>query len=353
MTVEEDKISADIKSGSLSRVYYLYGEEVFSTQTYTKRIIHKTVGDNPDDINLVKLSGAVSVELLSDSVESMPLFADSKAVLINDLNCDELTDSDNERLIEILKDVPPECTVIISITGITIDGRKKSANKNLITVLSKQKDASVCCFKKKTTSEIAGMIIKKAARRGCVISRQNAAYIAEMTLGSLTLCSNETEKLCDYAGSGEITLDMIDRLGIKQLDTAIYTLANTITAGKRKEAFMILDDLFAQRIDAIPILASLSSAYLDYYRAMTALSCGKKAETVAADFGYAKNRAFVVTKSINTVSRLPRKYITDCISLLYEADRKMKTSGCNNRIILEKTVAALFLLKNESAGNRR
>lgn len=352
MTTDEDKLSADIKGGTLYRVYYFYGEEIFLTETYTKRILAKTVGNNADDINLTKLSGTFSVDTMSDSIESMPLFAESKAVLIKDLDCDKFSDSDFERITDILQNVPPECTVIISMTGISPESGKKSKNKALLAKLSKYNNCTVCNFKPLPPNKVAELIIKKASRRGCVISRQNAVYLAGLTLNNLTLCSNETEKLCDYKVSGEITAEMIDRLAIKQLDTKAYFLANTITAGKSKEAFMILDDLLSQRIDPIVILASLSSAYFDYYRAMLSLSAGNSAEKTAADFGYAKNRAFVISKAMNTVSRLPRKYITGCISELFNADIKMKTSGADNKIVLEKTIAMLFYLKSESMRKR-
>lgn len=57
--------------------------------------------------------------------------------------------------------------------------------------------------------------MKKAAKRGCVISRADAQHIAELTLCDLSLASTETDKLCSYAGTGEITAEMIDKLTIK------------------------------------------------------------------------------------------------------------------------------------------
>ena len=65
----------------------------------------------------------------------MPLFADSKAVLISDLDLEKFDDNGIEIILNSLKDVPDECTVIISMTGNT-EQLKKAKNKKLITTLT-------------------------------------------------------------------------------------------------------------------------------------------------------------------------------------------------------------------------
>lgn len=348
MKLDEDKLSTGIKSGEISRVNYLYGEERFLVKTYTDRLIDATVGKDRNDINLTKLGSTFPVDTLIDSIESMPLFADSKAVLISDLDMEKFDESGIETILSTFKDVPDECTVIISMTG-NPEQLKKAKNKKLITALSKQKNAAVCEFTHLTPARVTELIMKKAAKRSCVISRPNAQHIAELTLCDLSLSSAETDKLCSYVGTGEITAEMIDKLTIKQLDTSIYSLATELTKGNRKQALLILDDLIAQKIDPIVILASLSSNYIDFYRAKAAQSSGKGASQVAEDFGYAKNRTFVVTKAMNLVSRLDMSHIRNCLDILFNADIMLKTSAVDSRTVLEETIVKLSPEKSRRA----
>lgn len=348
MKLDEDKLSTGIKSGEISRVNYLYGEERFLVKTYTDRLLDATVGKDRNDINLTKLGSTFPVDTLIDSIESMPLFADSKAVLISDLDMEKFDESGIEAILSTFKDVPDECTVIISITG-SPEQLKKAKNKKLITALSKQKNAAVCEFTHLTPARVTELIMKKAAKRSCVISRPNAQHIAELTLCDLSLSSAETDKLCSYVGTGEITAEMIDKLTIKQLDTSIYSLATELTKGNRKQALLILDDLIAQKIDPIVILASLSSNYIDFYRAKAAQSSGKGASQVAEDFGYAKNRTFVVTKAMNLVSRLDMSHIRNCLDILFNADIMLKTSAVDSRTVLEETIVKLSPEKSRRA----
>ena len=370
MKLDEDKLSTAIKSREISRVNYLYGEERFLVKTYTDRLLDATVGKDRNDINLIKLAGTFPVDTLTDSIDSMPLFADSKAVLISDLDLEKFDDNGIETILNSLKDVPDECTVIISMTGNT-EQLKKAKNKKAmrlprwsflsrfrlrimfqnvanylilfvgITALTKQKNAAVCEFAHLTTARVTELIMKKAAKRGCVISRADAQHIAELTLCDLSLASTETDKLCSYAGTGEITAEMIDKLTIKQLDTSIYSLATELLKGNRRQALLILDDLIAQKIEPVVILAALSSNYIDFYRAKNAQGAGKSSQQTADDFGYAKNRTFVVTKAMNLVSRLDTEHIRNCLDILFNADLALKTSAINYRTVLEETIVKL------------
>lgn len=343
MTVKEEKLSADIKGGVFYPLYYFYGDEPFLTRTYTDRIRNSLIGD--DDMNFDVFGGAVDIDKLSDSIENMPLFAENKVILISDLDCDKMTDEEYDRLYGVLCDIPTGCTVIIAMTAEGIIGGKKSNNNKLCTSLSKEK--SVCCvkFDRMTSEKIARLIQKKAAKRGCVISPQNAVYLAQQTLDDLTLCSIETEKLCDYRMSGEITAEDIDKLVIKQPDASVYSLANQIATGNNKAAFMILDDLLAQRIDPIVILASLNSAYIDYYRASLARNYGKSRDMAVRDFAYAKNRAFVVDKAMRTVAGIKPDFVSRCLTVLQQTDIRMKSTSTDNKILLEKCISELFAIK--------
>ena len=86
MKYDEDKLSSAIKSGDINRINYLYGDERFLVKTYTDRLLDTTIGKDRNDINLTKLGSTFPVDVLTDSIESMPLFSDKKVVLISDLD---------------------------------------------------------------------------------------------------------------------------------------------------------------------------------------------------------------------------------------------------------------------------
>lgn len=340
MILDEDKLSAKIKTNQIDNIYYLYGEEVFLTKTYTSRLSNKIVGKDPLDFNYIKLSSNVNPNILSDHIESLPAFADKKVILINDLDSEKTPVEDLEKLLNLFKDIPDTTVIIISITGFFPDV-KKSKTKKLISTVSKH--GSVCEFKYLAPSKISEIIIRKATKNACIISRENAKYLAEITLKNLTLISEETGKLCSYVGKGkEITREIIDLLVPKQLDTSIFTLATAITANQYKQAFTILDDLYAQRIEPVVIMSALSGTFVDFYRARVAKSSGITPNQVVLDFGYPKNRAFLVSKAFIAIANVKPSHLRRCLKALSQADTKLKTTSANQRIIIEQTIIRLF-----------
>ncbi len=343
MTADEKKLSTELKSGIIQCCYYFCGEEVFLTDTYTRRIISKTVGKNADNINLVKFSETFTTDQLADSIESLPFFAEHKLILIKDFDCEKFTDEECDTITELLSNVPDECTVVFSQTGIPQELLAKKRAKSFIDKLSKQKNAYVCRFSALSSSKIAEFIIKKAAKSNCTISRRNAEELAEMTLNSLTACSAEVEKLCSYVGSGEITAEAINKLVMRLPDAKAYSIGTAIAKRDKKQAFMLLDDLYSQRVEPVIILSSLSGAYIDFYRASCAKKSGKTPNEVAADFSYPKNRAFLVGKAFSAVSGMSTESIKKCIKLLKDADLSLKSTGADSRTVLEKTIAGLLM----------
>ena len=245
MKLDEDKLSTAIKSREISRVNYLYGEERFLVKTYTDRLLDATVGKDRNDINLIKLAGTFPVDTLTDSIDSIPLFADSKAVLISDLDLEKFDDNGIEIILNSLKDVPDECTVIISMTGNT-EQLKKAKNKKLITALTKQKNAAVCEFAHLTTARVTELIMKKAAKRGCVISRTDAQHIAELTLCDLSLASTETDKLCGFC---TVEVDIIRRKS-RQYNNRLDFLGDKVVKYQERLSAITLQKLCRKRIYA-------------------------------------------------------------------------------------------------------
>lgn len=340
MQIDEEKLSTNIKTNNIDNLYYLYGEEVFLTKTYTDRLLVKIVGKEPLDFNLIRLSGNVNPDILSDNIENLPMFAEKKAIVINDLDAEKMPAEDMEKIVALLKDIPETTVVIISITGLALDA-KKAKTKKLITALGKI--GTVCEFKYLQPAKIAEIISRKASKNACVLSKENARYLAEITLKNLTLIGEETEKLCSYVGRGnEITREVIDKLVTKQLDTSIYTLATAITSNQHKQAFSILDDLFEQRVEPIVIMSALSGAFVDFYRARVAKTAGIMPAQVVIDFAYPKNRAFVVSKAFGAVANVTPPHLRKCLNVLSDTDVKLKSTGADGRILLEQAIVRLF-----------
>lgn len=338
--ITEAQLNTSIKSGNLSSVYFFYGEESFLVKTYAMKIKIKLVGNSGTDINLLELSGNPDLNMLSDHAEALPFFADKKVILINDFNLEKLPESDFEFFEGILKNVPDTTVIVFYLTGCGFSLRSGRVKK-LFEMFKKY--SAVCEFKPLNKMQIGNIICKKAARQKRLISPSNAEYIAEITACDLNLASVETTKLCCYVREGsEITKEIIDAMVAKRLETKIFTLSDAMTAGSKKEAFKILGELFAQRVDPIPILAALSTVYSDYYTAKAAKNAGIPPQQVSADFGYTGMKANFAARKYNQAAKMELQYLRNAMNVIFEADVKCKSSSVNRQLLLEETVLKIM-----------
>ncbi|MCM1055384.1 MAG: DNA polymerase III subunit delta [Bacteroides sp.] len=336
----EAQLSANIKSGNFFPVYFFYGEESFLVKTYAMRIKSRLVGDSKNDINLLELSGCPDLAMLSDHAEALPFFADRKVIMINDFDLEKLPESELEHFENILKNVPDTTVMVFYLTGCGFSLRSGRVKK-LFEMFKKY--AAVCEFKPLNKMKIGDIICKKAAKQKRLISPTNAEYIAEITACDLNLASVETTKLCCYVGEGkEITREIIDSMIVKRLETKVFTLSDSMLAGNKREAFRILNELFEQRVDPIPILAALSTVYSDYYTAKAAKIKGVSPQQVAADFGYTGAKASFAAKKYNQAAKMDIESLRNAMEIIFEADVRCKSSTVNRRLLLEETVLKIM-----------
>ena len=93
--ITETELKNRLKSGKLSRVYFLCGEERFLIKTYMERILDIAVPKDARDMNYVKYSIMVKEDTpktseIADFLDSIPFLSEYKCVVIEDLNADAM-----------------------------------------------------------------------------------------------------------------------------------------------------------------------------------------------------------------------------------------------------------------------
>ncbi|MCL1831730.1 MAG: DNA polymerase III subunit delta [Oscillospiraceae bacterium] len=355
----EEQLLKELKSDVIRRVYYLHGKEAFLVQTYAKQIAEKALGEGDPLLNFARFTRTADLSDMADFVNALPVFAERRVALINDLDAEKLKMEELDSIVELIAGVSDSSCVIIYATGFVPD-LKKVKTKKLVTAVNAHnkkatktkpaaENAAVIEFDRLTEAAIVTRIERKAEQLGCSISRSNATHLARLCLRNYTLVSNELTKLCAYAGFvGEINRKAIDKLTTRQLDSGVFALAAEITAKRGANAMKLLDELIAQGNAPVVIMSTLSMTFIDLYRAAIASAAGKRAADIVRDFAYPPNRAWTVDKAMSAAARLPVSKIRGCVQVLCEADYKLKSSPASmsnkDRVIMERAIARLLAL---------
>jgi len=342
--VNESELAKSIRAGEISSLYYFYGRDISTLEAYTKKLITKLVKKEDQAYNLHNFEGKeLNLGEFCDACEALPMFAERVCVTINDLNADNLNASDFDFLTKILSDIPTTTTVIIFATGIDIYNGKKTLigkNKKISDLVGK--NGFSCEFNYKRPSELVKAISDKVLKQSSTISKKSAEYLATQCLCNLMLINNEIDKLCDYSNGGEITNESIDLLVSKQLDSNAFALAKATSQFNGKKAMTLLDELYDQQIDSIPILAAISMSFIDLYRARLAINDGVSQTEVKVDFSYNK-REFVVANAFRDCNGITAERLRKCIKILAETDIALKSSRTSSRLLVEQAITAMLI----------
>ena len=336
MAMNEAQLKTALKEG-LGSVYVLYGEESYLVEQYARLIAKQAVGDPDDAFNMHRFDGqTLAPEQLEEAVEALPLMAERTCVMVRDMDLA----AHAERLTDILRQMPDTCVLVFWQMTVQPDKRKKAWTTLLTEV------ESVGCvveFARKTAGDVVKLLVSGAKRRGCVLSPDDARLMVEQAGNDLNLLLCELDKLVAVADGGVITREMIERLGTKNLEARVFDLSKAILQGRAKQAYELLHQLFVQREDPVPVLAVLSNAYADVYRAKIAIIGGATADSLAADIKSYKGKEFRLRNAARDAGRMSVGMLRDSLEILAQADNDLKFNSKDARVLLEQTVSRLLL----------
>lgn len=343
--ITEAELKKQTDKASFGSLYLLYGEETYLIERYAQKLISKAAGDTFLDFNLQRFDGeSASIDEIADAVEALPFMAERKCVAVSNLNVDARSASEQEKLKELIANIPSSTVLVIYLLSSSIDYKKSSKWKTFLTAVNKAGDS--IAFKRKDNADIEKLLCTAATKRFCTLSRQDAARMIFLCGNDLQTLFNELEKLCSYAQQGEITQKMVDQIVVKNMETTVFLLAKSLIAGEYEKAYRSLDLLFYQNEEPVAILAVLSSSYIDMYRVRTALQSGQSSTEPAKYFDY-KGKEFRLRNAERDVKNLSTDVLRGSLNELLNADIALKSTRTSGRIILEELIAKLLMVSEK------
>ncbi len=349
--VSPTTLGKELRDNKISTLYYFYGHDVTTLESYTRKLINKLCPEQAQALNLHKFDGKkLDIPALADASQALPMFAERVVITINDLNMDSVNKDDGDALRKILKGLEEGTTVIIYATAADLYKNKKSlTDKNKRFCDFCEKNGCVCDFALRSPVEMGRAIAGELSKLGCSISRSNAEYLAELCLCSTGFVKQEIKKLTDYVQGGEISRDTIDLLCIKHVESDGYSLALNVLRSRAKLVFDRLSELAQQNYEPFEILSIISFSMADVYRAKLARSSGLTVSDVVSDFDYPRNREFAVKNMFNDCANISLTKIEKALAILSDTDLALKTrSGgkSSDMLTLEQGLAGCMALRN-------
>ncbi len=343
----EDALKKQIKSGEFSRIYFIYGNEGYLKQHYANLICNKTVDKDFADFNLKKLDGKdTNLNEIYDCISSFPMMSEYTCTLIKDFPLNNFigdrgkVDSEFE---QVITDIPESSVLVFWMDTIEID-EKNSKWAKVIKIID---EIGVCAkIDKRTRPALEKLLISSASKKDCTLSKECASYIITLVGEDMATLQNELSKVCAYVGSGEITKAHIDKTVIVSVEAKIFQLSRMVCRGEADNAYENLQNLFKLREEPVVILSVLSKSFVDMYRVKAVKEAGVSYSKLGEVFpaNVYKNKMFTLDNAANDASRYTITQLKSALDILSDADRRLKSTGEDGKIVLEEVILRLLRL---------
>lgn len=318
-----------IKEKTLDRCYVFHGEEIFLLHHYLGQIKKLLIDELTESFNFHRLTNETfDVDSYADSVENLPMMAESTMVQVDDVDLFKLTEAEREKIQQVLEDIPEYCTVIFTYETATWKPDKRQKKfwdaicKNVIIVE----------FPKQEQRDLVAWITRHFMAKQKKISTDLCVYLIDITGGTMTALGTEIQKVCAYSGTDVIKKTDIDAVVEPVMDAVVFQMTDLISQGRYGGAMEKLAQLLKMQEEPLLILGAIGGHFRRLSTARTLLDNGKSYSDLMKLCGIGD---YPARKAMETARRFSAEYLAAASRLILETDLHLKTSYDEPQRLLE------------------
>lgn len=320
MDIKYEVLEKELNKGDLKSIYLLYGNEKYLIDGIVKKI-KKKFGALVQGINYVIIDETnlgdfiFNIEVPAFGYDKKLIIVKNSGLFKKDGRKKEATPIQKEvaEYIEKNKSIIDEMVVIVF--------QEDEAQKNQVfDVVSK--NGIVCNVEEQKARQLIARLKKVCSLYKVNVEDSTLNYLLETSGTNLQILMNEIRKLIEYAGEGgKITIEAVDKLAIKQIESVIFELTDNLGNKKIDKALEVLDNLIYQKEPLQKILVTLYNHFKKLYLCSIAVRLNKDIVTA---LNLKPNQTFLVTKYKRQVSFFKEKDLEKILNEFVEIDYKSK-----------------------------
>lgn len=338
MTIEQ--LEKELKQGNLNSIYLLYGEETYLLETIVKKI-KSNFGELVKGINYIQID-ETNIKDLIPNIDT-PAFGYEKKLIIakntglfnkESKKKNSTFSSLNTSVLDYISnniDILNESIVLIFV--------EEEIEKNeLFKVI--EKNGCICNFEKQNPLQIIARLKSICKAYKVELEDNTAKYLIETCGTNMQDLINEIRKLIEYVGeNGTIKKEDIDLLSIKQIDSIIFDLTDSLGNKNIKKAMETLNGLIYNKEPVQKILITLYNHLKKLY--IVKLS-DKYSRNTAESLNLKQNQMFLINKYKAQAKYFSEEELRKIIEELINLDTNYKKGEIDLNLGLEAILSTYF-----------
>lgn len=329
------QLKLDIRSKQCQRLYFFHGEETFLLHHYLEQLKKLLLDELTESFNFHKLNNETfDIQSFADSVENLPMMAENTFVWVDEIDIFKMNETDREKMVEILSDIPEYCTVVF--TYITTVWKPDKRLKKLWDAVDK--NGCIVEFAKQEPRDLIPWVVRHFAARKKQISNDLCAYLIDITGGTMTALSGEIEKIAAYSGADTIKKSDIDAVTEPVLDAIVFQMTDLLSQGEYGPALLKLQQLLKMQQEPLSILGAVGAHFRRLAAARILMDNGKGSSELMGLCGLGD---YPARKTMSAAGRFSSRFYAKAAELVMETDNQIKTSFDEPERLLELLILRL------------
>lgn len=324
--IDSQKLYKDLEKGSLSPLYFLFGEEPYLLNQCVERFKYAVLNEGASDFNYdLFYASDADTGRVTDAVETLPMMAARRLVILKEAQ--ELSDKEWASL-EPLFASPVDSTVFVVFAN-RIDKRKKT-----IRLLMDKADCVE--FKKPYENEVPRWIKYIASNLGLGIADDAIHLLHKLVGNHLTEIEAELTKLGDYVG-GQRKIEVSDVAAVvsRSKEESVFDFTKAVGLNDRVKALEHLVHLMDQGQSEVGIVSLLARHIRILLTIKKGLNEGLNGAKLAH---YAQVPPYFLESYLEQTREWSVKKLEQTLVILSETDKALKSSPLSSAIWLENMV---------------
>jgi len=328
----------EIEAGTSTGLYIFYGEETYLRDYYLAEMRKKYVAEDFEAFNYSVFDKTVGAAELTDAVDSFPVFADKKMIVLHDLDLFKPPAELRDSLEKIVADVPDHCILVFFYDTIAFAPDKRT---KLFSAF-KEKGKAIN-FETPKKEELMPWIRRCFRALGKDINNEMCEYLVFLCGTSMTSLTGEISKIAAYATIETIKREHIDAVAIPVTDAVVYDLTDAIAEKNYKKAMEVYQRLKQTGEEDVALVALMAKQLRQTYTAKLSGSTQK----LSAMWGM--RSSFQADRIMRTAKRSDLASLRHAVTLCAQADADIK--GYSGASMQDDAVK--LLLANLAAGGKK
>lgn len=244
-------LNKQIKEGTYSGIYLLYGEEGYLIRYYRDKLVYGILKDSPEgNVNYHYYEDEDATENnIADQAQMLPFFSDNMLIVVRNSGLFRRSGS----LADKLKDMP-ESTIIIFLER---DVDKRNALYKYV-----KASGTVAELMHRSDNELVTWVASYLKKGDCLITGRAARLLISKAGVDMQQLAGEMEKLIAYVGERkQIDVDDVEAVTTTTLSSRIFVMMDNIVSGNSRKALELYKDLLVLKENPMAIMALLTRHY--------------------------------------------------------------------------------------------